>query len=138
MLADYLEKAAKRRWQYGVHDCCTFMADWIIDNGRPDPMRDRRGTYATLSDYRKLIKSEGGLLASCESRFAAIGMEVSENPDVGEVALVMTPFAVRYSKLLWRPTGAICVSGKMRAVIGSAAALIVAPFRTVKAWRVDA
>lgn len=137
-LAAYLENASKRRWQYGAHDCCTFMADWIIASGLPDPMADRRGTYASVGEYRKLIKGEGGLLASCVSRFAAIGLQASEKPKAGEVALVMAPFAIRKSKLLWRATGAVCVSERMRAVVGSSAALTVAPFPIVRAWRLSA
>jgi hypothetical protein len=133
-LAAYLERVSSRRWQYGEHDCCTFMADWIVENGLPDPMCDRRGAYSSNGQYRKLIRQEGGLVASCGKRFAAIGLLETEKPKAGDVALVMVPFGVRNDRFLWRPTGSICVSSDMRAVIGSGSALVVAPLTTIKAW----
>lgn len=45
MLGDYLAEAARKKHVYGVHDCCTFPADWAVLNGWPDPMAEWRLGY---------------------------------------------------------------------------------------------
>lgn len=111
-LADYLDDVASRRWEPGALDCCTFMADWLVRLGLPDPMADRRGTYATEREYRKALRGEGGLVKSCASRFATIGLRKAREAKPGDVALVWTPFAKRHGRLLYRPGGAIAATAR--------------------------
>jgi hypothetical protein len=129
-LADYLEKAAVRKV-----DCCVFMADWLVENGMTDPMSDRRGTY-TPRQWDALLRSEGGILASCSKRFAAIGLRETDTPKAGDVALVLAPFAVRAGRVLSRPTGAICTSAMLRAVVARDVVLAIAALPTIRTWEV--
>lgn len=134
-LSDYLETVSKRRWQYGSLDCCTFMADWLMQNGYADPMADRRGTYANKAEYRRMIKSEGGLVASCIKRFAAIGLRETKIPICGAVMIVLAPFAYRNGRILTQPTGAIYHSERLRSIVCKYG-LIGAPLPMVKAWNI--
>lgn len=54
-LGEYLEAAGHRRREAGVHDCCTFPADWAVLCGHADPMAKWRGTYATDEAAEELI-----------------------------------------------------------------------------------
>jgi hypothetical protein len=132
MLADYLESVTRRR---GLLDCCAFMADWLVANDLPDPMGGQRGTYTTRREYRALIRREGGIMACCSRRLAALGLRETNSPQTGDVALVMAPFAVRHGRPLFAPTGAICISPTQRALVALDAALVIATLPTVKAWR---
>lgn len=129
MLAAYLDAVTRKH-----HDCCTFMADWLIENGLPDPMADRRGTYSTPREYMRLIKREGGLLASCNKRLQRIGLHETSAPRAGDVAIVLGPVAVRRGRAEFGPTCAICVSDAMRAVVSLDVALAIAQLQTIKAW----
>lgn len=136
MLASYLEAVSARRWEYGALDCCTFMADWLVMNGRPDPMADRRGAYSTRSEYRRLMRGEGGILASCCSRFGAVGLKETRSPQPGDVALVLAPTRIG-RRVLMVPTGSICLSPLMRVVVAPDVALAGAVLPTIKAWSVN-
>jgi hypothetical protein len=111
------------------------MADWLMSLGYPDPMADRRGTYSDKLTFRRMLKSEGGIVVSCSKRFAAIGLSV-RIPKSGDVALVLTPFAIRHGRVLSRPAGAIAVSEKAAAVVTPDAGLVISRFPIVKAWAV--
>lgn len=129
MLEDYLAHVARN---FRTLDCCLLMADWLVMQGCPDPMADRRGTYSARGEYQKLLHSEGGLVESCSARFARIGL-IPSRPLRGAAAVVMAPFAVRNGRVFWRPTGAICLSDKLRAVVSSAG-LSIAPLPVMTAW----
>lgn len=136
-LAQYLASVARRSWGYGHLDCCTFMADWLMRRGLPDPMPDRRGTYATKQEYRAAIRSEGGIIASCRARFSKVGLVETDSPDAGDVALVLAPFATRRSgQIVMAPVGAICTRSDWCAVVTPDAGLVEFQPRFVAAWRV--
>lgn len=135
MLSWYLEEVTKRRWQYGSLDCCTFMADWLVENGLPDPMADRRETYSSQREYRNAIRSEGGIVASCSKRFSAIGLKEAVTPKAGDVALVLAP-ARMGRRIVMIPTGSICISNAMRTVVAPDVGLAGAVLTTIKAWAI--
>lgn len=120
----------------GKRDCCTLLADWLVDNGLPDPMADRRGSYSTATEYRSALKSEGGIVQSCSDRLAKIGLCETADPRSGDVALVLAPIGRRRDgRFVFYPTGALCVSDKWRAVLTSDG-IAIASFPVVKAWSV--
>lgn len=61
-LGEYLQCEAEKRWEWGVHDCCTFSANWFVNCGQPDPMAKWRGRYANEAECAELIGDAGGLL----------------------------------------------------------------------------
>lgn len=136
LLFEYLGEVSERRFGYGELDCCTFMADWLIRRGLPDAMADRRGTYATRTEYRRLIRGEGGLLASCRRRFAAIGLVQRAAAAPGDVCLVAAPVRANARRVLWAATGAIAVSDRWRAVVTADAGLVCSELKLLCAWGV--
>ncbi|MBN8987412.1 MAG: hypothetical protein J0H42_04150 [Rhizobiales bacterium] len=109
------------------------MADWLIANGLPDPMADRRGAYSTRREYRSLIRSEGGIITSCARRFKAVGLFETNAPQSGDVALVLAPTRIG-RRVVMASTGSICTSPSMRAVVAPDLALAGAPLFTIRAW----
>lgn len=134
-LAAYLDGVSRRRWQYGTLDCCTFMADWLMACGCADPMRGRRGTYATYREYRTAIRSEGGLVRSCARRFAAIGLQEVDTARPGDVALVLAPSQIG-RRVVMVATGGICVSPDMRVIVATDVSLVGAKLDTIKVWSI--
>ncbi|WP_244430943.1 DUF6950 family protein [Bradyrhizobium liaoningense] len=134
-LADYLDAATKRSWHYGTLDCCTFMADWLVALGFQDPMADRRGQYSTRDEYRDLMRSEGGIVASCSRRFGSIGLRETVSPAAGDVALVLAP-APLGRRVVLVATGSICTGPVMRALVTSDVGLVGAKLETIKVWSI--
>jgi len=136
-LSDYLAGVTRRRFAYGELDCCTLMADWLMQCGFADPMADRRGFYATREQFTALIESEGGIIKSCRRRFAALGLRRTRRPVAGDVCLVRAPVRADASGgVVWGPTGAIAVSDRLRAVITVDLGLLGAELEIVQAWQV--
>jgi hypothetical protein len=136
-LADYLDDVAGRDCAYGELDCAILMADWIVICGFADPMPDRRGTYADKRSFRRALKSEGGLLASCKQRFERIGMNETTTPKAGDVAIVMAPFAQRSGRWLRRPTGALVLAGGLAALLDWPRGICGAHLPIAAAWSVS-
>jgi hypothetical protein len=136
-LSEYLGEISDRRFAYGALDCCTFMADWLMRCGLPDAMADRRGCYTTRACYRRLIRSEGGLVASCRARFAKICLAERPAAFPGDVCLVAAPILRNARRTLWAATGAIAVSDRWRAVVTVDAGLVCAELEVLYAWRVN-
>ena len=131
-LSDYLGEVVRRRFAYGVMDCCILMADWVVRQGLPDAMADRRGAYASRREYRALMRQEGGIEASCRRRFSAIGL-TPRAPVRGDVCLVQAPI-VMGRRLLLVPTGAIALSPEMSVVVTPDAGLVGAAMKVLVAW----
>ena len=125
-LKAYLAALVDRRWRPGALDCGVFMADWVRLVRGVDPIADVRGSYSTEREFRRILRREGGFVNSCAVRLARAGYAPTEAPAAGDLAIVLAPFAVRGGKILRRPTGAICVSEKLRAVMTSDLGVVIA------------
>ncbi|HYD66163.1 DUF6950 family protein [Azospirillum sp.] len=125
-LKNYLSSLAGRRWQPGALDCGVFMADWVMAVRGVDPIADVRGTYSSEREFRRILRREGGFARSCARRLAAVGYAPTPAPAGGDIAVVMAPYAVRQGRILRRPTGAICVSDRLLAVITSDLGIVIA------------
>jgi len=135
-LSLYLAEVVRRRFAFGDLDCCTLMADWLVRCGWPDPMAERRGAYATRTEYEPLIAGEGGIVKACRRRFASIGLKQTQRPAAGDVCLVLAPTLVG-GGVVWAPTGAIAVSDRLRAVVTSDVGLVASELEIVRAWEVS-
>ncbi len=125
-LADYLTSLTRRRWRPGVLDCGVFLADWAVACGRPDPIADVRGSYDSEREFMRILRREGGFMASCATRLARIGAVATTSPMAGDFAIVLAPYAIRRGKIQRRPAGAICVSADLHAVITSDLGVVIA------------
>ena len=125
-LKAYLAALVDRGWRPGALDCGVFMADWVWAVRGVDPIADVRGSYSTEREFRRILRREGGFEKSCAVRLARVGYTPTEAPAASDLAVVLAPFAVRGGKILRRPTGAICVSEKLSAVMTSDLGVVIA------------
>jgi hypothetical protein len=128
-LADFLAEAAGTPFRWGASDCCLWLADWLVTQGRPDPAADLRGRYSTPLGCARLLNKRGGVLGVVASCAAKAGLTPADAPRAGDVGVVevITPQGRA-------PAGAIC-TGPRWAVRG-VAGLIVAEMTPLAAWRV--
>lgn len=87
MLGEYLGEVARRPWDWGTRDCCTFPADWCIRAGYPDPMAFIRGTYGSAAEATAHVAGTG-LLKLATRGFASIGLQRTKQPTCGDVAVI--------------------------------------------------
>lgn len=125
-LKRYFAELGRRRWQPGVLDCATLVADWAMLRGLADPIADLRGRYGNERQFMRIIRREGGLRACSAARLAAIGMVEASAPQRGDILLVEAPYAVRRGQVQRRPTCAIAADADVRAVITSDRGLVLA------------
>jgi hypothetical protein len=136
-LPDYLSGLARRRWQPGVLDCAILMADWVVARGLADPIADVRGTYSSERQFTRIVRREGGLIAACCARLAAIGLNETRTPAAGDLMVVLAPYAVRRGNIQRRPTGAIAVSAEQRAVATRDMGIVISDgnaLPVIRAW----
>lgn len=62
-MIEHVDAWRARRWKWGVSDCCTFAADWVLSQTGADPMADLRGTYSSRMSAESVIAEHGGLKA---------------------------------------------------------------------------
>lgn len=89
-LGTYLERIARQPWDPGNRDCCTFLADWCVALGYPDPMAFIRGSYASDEEALELIERRG-LVRLATRGFESIGLERTKEPLTGDVAIIRRP-----------------------------------------------
>jgi hypothetical protein len=95
-LGEYLAAQARGRWSHGdvpgvpKRDCCTFLADWLIACGYPDPMAFIRDAYTTEAEADELV-AKGRLLRLATRGFRSIGLAPTTEPVSGDVAILRRP-----------------------------------------------
>lgn len=121
-LGEYLTEAARRKYAIGTWDCAVFPADWVMNNGHPDPLADWRGQYAT-DDF-----GEAGLIDLFADGADAAGLAATDVPREGDVGII---------SLLGRQAGAI-FTGRRWAVVAQRglACASLSPDCVLRAWRV--
>lgn len=134
-LRAYLDGVAGRECAYGRLDCATYMADWVVQLGWPDPMPDRRGTYTTEREYIAAVRSEGGFPESCRRRFARIGLCETSNPEEGSVALVSAP-VLRSGRAVLAPTGCLVLDRGFVALLDWPRGVVAVKLPLIASWSV--
>ena len=88
-LSEYLHGLTGQKRIAGKHDCCTFPANWAIACGRPDPMKQWRGAYATDVEAEEIVADAGGLAGLFEMGMTAAGIPpVDGDPQEGDIAVI--------------------------------------------------
>lgn len=125
----YLTEKASEPFEYGINDCATLAADWVVEHGHSDPMRRWRGKYDSEQAARDLICAHGGL-----AMLWMLGTMDAELPEpdilrVGDVGIVQMATEQGQEEV-----GAIY--GGKRWVMLSEKGLFCASVKPIMAWRV--
>lgn len=73
---------------WGASDCSLRVADWVIENGHPDPGANWRGTYDSESSCAALLGARGDLIGHVTACAASIGLRPIPEPAFGAIAVV--------------------------------------------------
>lgn len=87
-LHSYLIRTTSEPWEWGVYDCCSFVADWVVECGHPDPMARWRGKYDSEQGARDFIERSGGLCMIYLLGMSGIGLPEPDSPQLGDVGVV--------------------------------------------------
>jgi len=126
-----------RRFDWVECNCFTFCADWVLEVTGRDPAAQWRGRFSSKADAVRLLRLAGGTRALAERAMASAGAPLTDNPQAGDVVLVLAPIGTGAgNKIIRRPTGAICVDAEKVALMTGDLGLLIAPLPIVKAWSV--
>lgn len=98
-LNKYLEGKRDEPFEYGVNDCCTFIAGAVEAETGKDPMPEFRGKYDSLKSSLRALRDigEGNLEATMDSKFETVDPSHAQRGDLaffdGSVGVVTGQFA---------------------------------------------
>jgi len=88
-LAAYLRWAGEQGFEYGRWDCLIgLVAEWVRRERGGDPAAPWRGRYSTEMGCARLVAREGGLLAVLTRGAGLAGLEATDTPRTGDIAVV--------------------------------------------------
>jgi hypothetical protein len=73
---------------WGSADCTLLIADWLVENGHPDPAAEWRGAYDSEASCRALLAGRGGLIGHVAACAAQIGLTPLHEPEFGCIAVI--------------------------------------------------
>ncbi|MBP9047917.1 MAG: hypothetical protein KBF85_06550 [Tabrizicola sp.] len=89
-LSLFVSHQLKRRFAWGVDDCVTFPADWLVENGHADPMGDLRGSYATAASCQRATGFFTDPVGAVAGRMAGLlAVAPDGQPERGDVGVVL-------------------------------------------------
>lgn len=87
-LAAYMAEIEARPWSWGSHDCCTFVAGWVMARGNPDPMEFIRDRYDSERSALRRIREGGGLERLWLRGMIEAGVPEADEPRAGDVGVI--------------------------------------------------
>jgi hypothetical protein len=133
-LTRFLREHARRPFQWGICDCCLFLADWIAYRDGVDPACHLRGTYSTEREMRHLLKARGGIFEVVASCAARADLCITDNPQAGDVGLVKVAIKLWRGRAVLVPVGAIAVGRELWAIKPRERGICVQAFPLCVAW----
>lgn len=82
----FLDRAARRGFEWGVSDCVLEVADWLDLACGLDIAAEWRGRYSDEASAHALMPD--GLEAKMRSEMARLGLTLAQEPRFGDVAVV--------------------------------------------------
>jgi hypothetical protein len=71
-------------FEWGVHDCCLFVADAVLAVTGHDPAADLRGTYTTAAEAVRVLGQHGGVAGIAIARAGrVVPVALAQPGDVG-------------------------------------------------------
>lgn len=131
---EFLALPHRFRWGgMGGDDCMTFPATWAMESIGVDPAERWRGTYRTREDAEKIKDKLGGAVGALGGAFMAIGAVPTDNPQDGDVGVVVMLSGETIADSKMTRVGAVRF-GPLWAAI-SPAGVIAKKAECVAAWR---
>lgn len=126
-LAAFLARAGATPVVYGTFDCILWLADWLVEQGLPDPAAGIRGTYSDQAGADAILEPHGGAHGFVAWQAARLGLTWRDTPRAGDVQTIRVPTRSGRARC-----GAIC-TGPRWALL-TEGGLAVAPAQVVGAW----
>lgn len=119
----FLDKAARRPFEWGVSDCVLEVTDWLDQSCGFDIAAEWRGRYHDEAGARALMPD--GLEAAMRSEMARLGLRIAPQPQFGDVALVTVAGQAKPLAAILMPSGrwrmktltGICVTRDVTVVV---------------------
>jgi len=89
-LGDFL-KSPRPKWDWQTHDCSRWLDRWLVLNGRASAMEAIGISYDSERSAVRVIVRGGGLLHLWRRGMEAIGLQVVDDPQMGDAAILDTP-----------------------------------------------
>ena len=89
-VGEYLA-APRPAWDWRAHDCCRWMARWVVECGHPNPMDFIGAGYSTEIGALRLIRRGGGLVPLWDKGMDGAGVPRAGEPLTGDVAVLSNP-----------------------------------------------
>ena len=133
-MSAFLREQALRPFQWGVCDCCLFLADWIAYRDGIDPAWHLRGTYSTEREMRNLLKARGGIVEVVRSCATRARLRETASPQLGDVGLVKVAIKLWRGRAVLVPVGAIAIDHGRWAIKPRERGVCAQQFPLIAAW----
>lgn len=128
LLDQFLAERQAQPFAWGVQDCCTFAADWVLRCKGRDPIEPWRGRVNARAALRTL-QSEGGMLGDWTQRW---GERIHPMlAQVGDICMVESGYRAR----LCMHSFGIC-AGSQIAAPGREGVVFIPITTGIAAWRI--
>lgn len=102
-LMPWLDKSARRPFEWGQADCMLDVADWLDYSCGLDVASAWRGRYSSEAEAAALMQE--GLETAMRTEAARLGLEEAAEPLPGDVAIVTIPGQDKPLGAILMPTG---------------------------------
>lgn len=87
-LSRFIRAATERSIVWGEWDCLMFVAAWVQTRRSDDPAQPWRGRYRSEFGAARMMLEQGGMVPLMALGLGAIGMQRTDDPKRGDVAVV--------------------------------------------------
>lgn len=87
-LEDFCDRTNGLSHVWGSDDCTLLIAEWVVENGHPDPAADWRGAYDSEASCRALLAARGDLIGHVAACASVIGLTPLHEPEFGCIAVI--------------------------------------------------
>lgn len=87
-LEPFLERANRKPFAWGRHDCMLWLADWLVELGREDPAKELRGLYSSALGAERVLRKKGGMATLISEALGAPSAREGRPGDVGLIEVV--------------------------------------------------
>lgn len=125
LLVTFARDVARRRFEWGEHDCLLMLADWAEVRTGADPAKGWRGHYRTRIGALRIISRAGGISSLVGRALAKVGAVPVTDTRRGDIAVTRGPEGL---------AGALVLGGVVMQLLPRGVMVRALPI--VAAWRV--